>query len=62
VLVEYFGLAGNPEYDAKTEAKMKVAAEFGVVLIALYPRDLADQSILLEKLGLPQRAADRSNT
>lgn len=41
-LVEYFGLAGVPEYDAKSAAKRVVAGAAGMPLVEITPVDLAD--------------------
>ncbi|EYR63512.1 hypothetical protein N866_20065 [Actinotalea ferrariae CF5-4] len=41
-LVEYFGLSGVPEYDAKSEAKRLVAGAAGIPLVEITPADLAD--------------------
>ena len=51
-LIEYFGLAGDPGYDERTKAKRKLAVEHGLTMIALYPKDLAERSSLLKKLGI----------
>jgi hypothetical protein len=51
-LIEYFGLTGEPVYDAKTAVKKNLAEEHGLKLIALYPRDLIERSRLLKKLGV----------
>lgn len=50
VFVEYFGLLGDPDYDAKTKAKTKLCREYGIELIALFPKDLADWRFLEKKL------------
>lgn len=50
-LVEYFGLAGDPDYDAKIELKRALAAQHGVALIEVYPADLADTSELVARLS-----------
>jgi len=42
ILIEYFGLAGNPEYDEKTKMKLELARRHHVRLLSIYPRDLAD--------------------
>ena len=46
-LVEYFGLAGNPEYDLRTIEKVELAREEGIQLVAIYPDDLFDLEDLL---------------
>lgn len=38
--IEYFGLAGDPIYDKKTDEKILLAANSGITLITLYPNDL----------------------
>jgi hypothetical protein len=48
-LVEYFGLAGNADYDAKIELKRAMSRERGFSLIEVYPADLADTGALLER-------------
>jgi hypothetical protein len=47
--IEYFGLAGNPEYDDRIRAKQSVAKEHGLKLVALYPQDVADRIRLRKK-------------
>ena len=49
-LVEYFGLAGDADYDAKIELKRVQAAKHGFALIEVYPADLADASALTARL------------
>lgn len=49
-LVEYFGLAGEGEYDAKIELKRSLAAKHGLTLIEVYPADLADTAELAARL------------
>jgi hypothetical protein len=55
-LIEYFGLAGDPDYDARIKAKKAVAKEHGLTLVTLYPKDVADRARLLKKLGIGQAA------
>ena len=50
-LVEYFGLAGNPEYDAKTKSKLALAKRKRIRLVAVYPTDLASRKKLERKLS-----------
>ncbi len=50
-LVEYFGLAGDPDYDAKIELKRALAAQHGVALIEVYPANLADTTELVARLS-----------
>ena len=49
--IEYFGLTGNPEYDSKTEEKIRICKRRGVSLIAIYPVDLVSQRKLESKLA-----------
>ncbi len=42
--IEYFGLKGEISYDIKTSNKIKLCAELGLDLIAIYPDDLSDLS------------------
>jgi hypothetical protein len=49
--VEYLGLAGDPEYDAKIELKRVLAAKHGFELIEVYPADLAAAGALAARLG-----------
>ena len=63
VLVEYFGLKGNPDYDAKTEMKRRICKKHGIKLISVYPSDLVSTRKLKAKLlrGLAQpEVAERS--
>lgn len=50
IYIEYFGLKGNPEYDARTREKMSLARKLGIKILALYPEDLVDYSTLRRKL------------
>lgn len=49
-IIEYFGLAGDPTYDAKTKEKIRLCNEHGITLIAIYPRDLVSAAKLARKL------------
>ncbi len=40
VFIEYFGLKGDPKYDAKIKSKEKLCSDHGITLIPLYPVDL----------------------
>ena len=51
IFIEYFGLAGNPEYDAKIEEKKRICLRYDIPLIAIYPRDLVSESRLGSKLS-----------
>ncbi|MDD1608862.1 MAG: hypothetical protein LUQ18_10295, partial [Methylococcaceae bacterium] len=48
--IEYFGLAGNLEYDEKTEEKIRLCKKHGITLIAIYPKDLISRKNLENKL------------
>jgi hypothetical protein len=52
VFIEYFGLTGNPEYDAKTEEKIRICRKHGINLVAIYPVDLISQKKLEGKLSV----------
>ena len=52
VFIEYFGLAGNPEYDAKTKLKKNLCKKHGLTLISIFPKDLASGSSLAKKLAI----------
>lgn len=49
IFIEYFGLAGNPEYDKKTEIKQVLAKKYGIKLISIYPKDVAAPGNLKRK-------------
>ncbi len=55
VLVEYFGLAGDAEYDAKTKKKKQLCEAHGMRLVSILPKDLVSskklESTLLACLG-----------
>ncbi|MGB2964481.1 MAG: hypothetical protein WBB69_10905 [Anaerolineales bacterium] len=50
--IEYFGLTGNPEYDAKTKEKIRLCEKHNITLVALYPEDLISQKRLENKLSV----------
>lgn len=50
--IEYFGLTGNPDYDAKTKEKIRLCKKHNIILIALYPEDLISQKKLEDKLSI----------
>jgi hypothetical protein len=56
VFIEYFGLKGDPEYDAKTRLKQRICKRHGIKLISIYPSDLVSVKRLNRKLlgELPQ--------
>lgn len=48
--VEYFGLVGDPDYDAIIKEKRRISRKFGISLVAIYPQDLVTPKKLEEKL------------
>lgn len=40
ILIEYFGMKGNPEYDKKTKQKMETYEKMGAKIISINPEDL----------------------
>jgi hypothetical protein len=50
-LVEYFGLAGDANYDAKIELKRSMAAKHRFTITEVYPADLADTTELVIRLA-----------
>jgi hypothetical protein len=54
VMVEYFGLTGDLDYDEKTKEKMRLCKRHNVFLIAIYPEDLVIQDKLGRKLSILQ--------
>jgi hypothetical protein len=52
VFIEYFGLNGNLDYDAKTREKIYLCNKHNIKLIAIYPEDLIDRKRLENKLGV----------
>lgn len=51
-IVEYFGLAGDAEYDAKIVEKTRLCKQHGIPLVAVYPRDLASRTLFVSKMSL----------
>ena len=49
--IEYFGLAGDPDYDTKIREKTRLCKKWGITLIAVYPRDLVSRTRLEKKLS-----------
>jgi hypothetical protein len=56
VFIEYFGLAGDAKYDAKSSEKRMLCQAHGIKLISIFPKDLVSsrklESMLLTGLGL----------
>lgn len=51
IFIEYFGLAGNPEYDIKIKKKIQICSDFGITLISIYPSDLMSDEKIQRKLA-----------
>lgn len=53
--IEFFGLVGNPDYDARIREKRELAEQHGIDLIEVYPKDMlkwgATQKWLATRLG-----------
>ncbi len=52
IIIEYFGLVGNPDYDAKIKEKTRICRKHEITLIAIYPQDLISQRKLENKLAI----------
>ncbi len=52
VIIEFFGLKGNPDYDLKTKEKINICKKHNITLIALYPENLVVQDKLEQKLSI----------
>lgn len=50
VFIEYFGLTGDPDYDAKTRLKQRICKKHEIRLISVYPSDLVSLKKLQKKL------------
>lgn len=50
IFIEYFGLKGNPDYDAKTRLKQRICKKHGIRLISIYPSDLVSLKKLRNQL------------
>jgi hypothetical protein len=51
IFIEYLGLAGDPDYDAKTILKERMCRKSGRTLLLVFPRDLASASSLKKRLS-----------
>lgn len=49
--IEYFGLAGNADYDKKAKTKIRLAKKHKIPLVAIYPKDLVSTKKLESKLA-----------
>ncbi len=63
IFIEYFGLTGDSEYDARTKLKQRICKKHSIQLISIYPSDLVDFEKLERKLSrvLSQRVLSQSN-
>jgi len=52
VFIEYFGLAGNQEYDLKITEKRNLCKAHNIQLIEIYPKDLINVEKLSKKLEI----------
>jgi hypothetical protein len=50
IIIEYFGMAGIPEYDEKIKIKTKICKKHKIKMIPIYPKDLAENYMLKRKL------------
>lgn len=50
IIIEYFGLIGNVEYDKKVEIKRQLAKKHNLFMIEIFPIDLIDTKKLIDKL------------
>jgi hypothetical protein len=50
VFIEYFGLAGNADYDTKILVKKRLCELHKIKLIEIYPKDLISSNGLSKKL------------
>lgn len=50
VFIEYFGLTGNKDYDAKTRKKQRICKKHSITLVSIYPKDLVNSKKLEKKL------------
>ncbi|NCL76399.1 DUF2510 domain-containing protein [Rhodococcus sp. YH1] len=61
--IEFFGLVGNADYDAKIHTKRSLAQQHGIRLIEIYPKDvtawLKTQHKVAEQLGVDLSARTR---
>lgn len=49
-IIEYFGLIGNKDYDKKIELKRKLAKKYNLDLIEIFPKDLVNTKLLIDKI------------
>jgi len=50
--IEYFGLAGNSDYDARTKEKKRICRAHQINLVAVFPKDLTSETRLGKKLSV----------
>ena len=53
MFIEYFGLAGDPDYDKKISIKQEICKKHKIKLIALYAVDLVSVKNLEAKILKP---------
>lgn len=62
-IIEFFGLVGNPDYDARIREKRDLAKRHGIDLIEVYPKDMlkwsSTQRRLATRLGFDLRTRER---
>jgi hypothetical protein len=58
--IEYFGLAGDPDYDSRTREKARICKKHGVVLVAVYAKHLASSGGLDKRLSSLLSASSNS--
>lgn len=50
ILIEYFGLKGQPDYDKRMKEKQRICKENGIKMISIYPSDVVSNKKLETKL------------
>ena len=50
VLIEYFGLKGQPEYDKKIIIKKQICKKHGIKSLSLYPKNVINPKTLENKI------------
>jgi hypothetical protein len=52
ILIEYFGLQGDPDYDNKMKEKQEICKKYDMSLISIYASDLVNTARLESKLRI----------
>lgn len=60
ILIEYFGLAGDADYDKKTNRKQEYCNHNNIILISIFPEDILVHSKLEKKLEFALEFSERS--